>query len=136
MDPLNLQRTIYLGDRGVKAILIQGWGKTVKVQIDSISRVRSPDGRWHFYTDEDIDDGFLVFGEVEACAIEPPGSIPDGYVGSLTISPSDELSGKYVAELHTAGRTPEGPCREIVIRVIFGSFYLEDPKNPGVQITT
>jgi hypothetical protein len=134
MDPLRLQRTIYLGDRAVKQVILDGWEKKVKIQIDTISRVRSPDGQWQFYTDEDIEDGFLVCGDVKTCTIEPPGAIPDDYVASFALTPSSEWPDSVVMELRTAGPTPSGKRGEIVIRVVAGTFYLEDPKRPGVRI--
>jgi hypothetical protein len=136
MDPLELRQTIYLGDRGVEGILVQDSGRTVKVQIDSISRQRNPDGLWRYYTDEDIDNGYLVFGDVEAFTIDPPGSTPNDYIGSFEITGSDESPGKYLAVIETAGPTPAGGIFAITIRILCGTFYLEDPKKPGIQITT
>lgn len=136
MDPLELQGTIYLGDRGVKRIILDGWERSVKIQIDSISRIRSPDGLWHFYTDEDIEDGFLVFGAAESCTIEPPGAIPNDYVNSFEVSRSHDSPGKYHAVLRTAGPMASGEYREVIIRVIAGGFHLEDPRRPGEQIRT
>ncbi len=68
-DPLSLKQSIYLGDRAIKLIILDGWNELAKIQVDSISRVRSADGKWNYYTAEDIEDGFLVFGNVRLFAI-------------------------------------------------------------------
>lgn len=84
-------QTIYLGDRGCKSILIDGWNSEVKIQITCISRVRSD--TWDFYTDEDLDDGKLVFTGVKSVVLNPPGCIPNSYVEIISIEElADSLS--------------------------------------------
>jgi hypothetical protein len=65
MKPDEFFRTIYLGDRGCKAIVLDGWRDEVKIQIDLISRRRSK--TWDFYSAEDVEDGFLVFEGGRSC---------------------------------------------------------------------
>lgn len=70
MTPDEFLRTIYLGDRACKSLVLDGWKNEVKIQIDSISRVRGE--AWDFYTEEDVDDGFLVFeGSITFPSIRP-----------------------------------------------------------------
>lgn len=76
MLPIELAKTLYLGDLSVRAIYIDGWARTVKIQVDVISRIRSTDGHWNLYTDEDSEDGFLVPTGVSFFALDPPGAIP------------------------------------------------------------
>lgn len=52
MKPDDFLNSIYLGDRACKAILLDGWRKEVKIQIDAISRVRGE--TWDFYSAEDV----------------------------------------------------------------------------------
>ena len=58
-DPLKFLKTIYLGDRGVTGISMDSVRKTVKIHIDCISRVRGEN--WNYYTDEDLENGAIVF---------------------------------------------------------------------------
>ena len=42
MDVSAFLKTIYLGDRACKAITLDGWNRSIKIEIDCISRIRSP----------------------------------------------------------------------------------------------
>jgi len=53
MSPAEFLKTIYLGDRACKSILIDGWNKRIELKVDSISRVRSESGNWDIYTQRD-----------------------------------------------------------------------------------
>ena len=135
-DPISFKQSIYLGDRAIKLIVVDGWSGLVKIQIDSISRVRSRDGKWNYYTAEDIEDGFLVFGNVRLFAISPTGAIPNDYVTSFELNygqPSNEV---FRARIITAGLLPTGERGEIAIEVVGDVFYLEDPNRPGEKITS
>jgi hypothetical protein len=59
-----LEKTVYLGDRLCKSIVLDGYAREVKIKIDLISRVRGES--WNFYSAEDIDDGYVVLEGVES----------------------------------------------------------------------
>ena len=121
--------TIYLGDRGLKSILLDGWNHRVVLQIDLISRVRSASGQWDYYADEDIVDGLIVFTDVESVFFDPPGFISGDYidlVGVEMLPPQkgDNEHQRFVAEFSTAA----------VVRILAGGVHLEDPARPGLLI--
>src|SRR5688572_28261911 len=77
MEPEKFLQTIYLGDRGCKSILLDGWNERVAIQINLISRIRDASGNWDFYDKEDIEDGLIVFEDVVSIFFDPPGFIPN-----------------------------------------------------------
>jgi hypothetical protein len=44
----NFLKSIYLGDRGCKALLLDAWRERVAIQVDTISRTRPGTDIWDF----------------------------------------------------------------------------------------
>ena len=99
---MSLIRTIYLGDRGCTAILIDSANARVAVAVDCISRIRSPEGRWNYYTKEDIPAGRLVFGGVESLSFTLSGLIPNDFINDLRICGVNEGDGAVLADMSFA----------------------------------
>src|SRR5260370_11417121 len=96
MTPIDFLNTIYLGDRGCKSVLIDGWQDRVLIQVTSISRIRSASGQWEFYTDEDIENGLLVFKGVHSIEFQPPGLVPNDSINSLDVELLSSESGTHI----------------------------------------
>jgi len=77
MDAEKFIKTLYLGDRTCKRILIDSWNERCGIQINRISRLKDKTSTWDFYTDDDLDDGWIVFDGVTSFAATPPGPIPN-----------------------------------------------------------
>ena len=136
--PIELAKTIYLGDRACKRVIFDGWEKAISLQIDCISRIRSSSGQWDYYVDEDIEDGLLVFEGVDSFHLEPQGLMPNDWVEIVDVSrgksSSDEESPGYVATLSLGAVDSEGNGNEVALVVKAASLHLADPTRPGVKI--
>lgn len=130
-------KTIYLGDRTCKAVIINSQENVVKIQVDVISRIRDTLYNWNFYNDENIEDGFIVFSDVEHICFEPKGLIPNGYINMFQLEKyldDEEINGRFKFEIHIGSYSKKGEYDEVVITVIAKGLYLEDPLKPDVAI--
>jgi len=134
MKPVDFIRTLYLGDRACKAIIIDSWGSIVRVQVDCISRVRSAAGTWDYYTDEDIVDGFLVFSEVRTCELDNAGHLPNDSINSLEVVEENDDDSTIVMSIDSVDG--EGNHHETHVRIKCATIHLEDPARQGIQIET
>lgn len=123
-------KTLYLGDRGCKSIVIDGWNDELKIQADCISRVRG--SSWNYYTAEDIENGYIVFTGVESVAFDPPGVVPNAYFGDIQVEP---LPGeRYLVKIYVDSVTSTSEHQGVEIHVVAKSVALEDPRSPNVRI--
>ncbi|HCA7079835.1 TPA: hypothetical protein MX214_002988 [Citrobacter sedlakii] len=83
---------IYLGDRAIKKIEFDLWEKEIRIQVNLISRLAYGTTEWNFYNNEDLEDGYFVFSDVDFFNITPEGSIPDDYIISMI---TDKVNGEY-----------------------------------------
>lgn len=132
MNLIEFLKTIYVGDRGCKSILIDGWNFAVKFQVTCISRVRS--GEWNYYTDEDLEDGYLVFEGVKDIAFDPSGPIPNDQINYIRAEPLIGERAKYLVVISIDSVDMAGKHTEIKIRMHANSMFLEDNARPGYQI--
>ena len=49
MNIEQFMKTVYLGDRFLKEIVIDSYNKEIKLKINLISRIRNSDGIWNNY---------------------------------------------------------------------------------------
>ncbi|MCB1049636.1 MAG: hypothetical protein H6510_04455 [Acidobacteria bacterium] len=133
MDVLGFVSSIYLGDRGCKKIVIDGWARTVCIQVDTISRIRSLDGNWHYYNDENLDDGYIVFKDVQGMVLSNNGKIPNDYINYLEVIQQSEHI--YLFTFSANSVEPDGPSSEVILQVTAGGICLVDPNQPEQEIT-
>lgn len=134
---MNLEKfleTIYVGDRFVKSIIIDSQQKEIKIQINLISRIRSDDGMWNFYNDENIKDGLIVFTDVETFSFNPQGIIPNDELYEWKIRKMLEDESQYEIELYMGSYNKYGECKEVKLKLKAKVVYLEDPLNPEIKI--
>ena len=132
MTPSEFLRTIYVGDRACKSITIDGWNATVRIQVDCISRIRSSTGTWDYYTDEDINDGYLVLTGVQSCELDNHGYLPNDMMNQIEVRRESEEVTEIVFSIDSVDTHAEH--HETMLRVTCKSVHLEDPARPGVRI--
>jgi len=118
---------------------LDGWHDRVVIQVTCISRIRSPNGEWNFYTGEDIEDGFLVLTGLQAFKMTPADAVPNDMVNYLKVTSTMEgatSSGdqhwKFVLSIHSIDQSTTS--REMILEVVAADLHLEDPNSPGCRI--
>jgi hypothetical protein len=86
-----LIRSLYLGDRYVKSMLLDSVNQQIKIVIDRISRVDPLTGNWDYYAAGDIIDGALVFDGVRGFSTKQNGSLFNDEISSLACRASAEF---------------------------------------------
>jgi hypothetical protein len=132
MSPSEFLKTIYLGDRGLKSITLDGATNRVIAQVDEISRIRSESGLWEYYNDENIVDGQIVFSDVKSIQFSPSGPMPNDYINGLTAEPQPEGYWRFVMSVSAGTDGPKS--MEVLITIEAKGLYLENPAKPGVAI--
>lgn len=136
MTPEKFVKSIYLGDRGCKGIVIDSWNKRVAIQVDLISRIKPETVIWDFYSDGDIEDGWLVFSEVDSIAFKPSGPLPNDFINNFGVTPMNPVGNllPYLFELSIGSADDSGKTTEVLVRIQAKRVHIEDPRRPGVEI--
>lgn len=124
--------TIYTGDRACKALLIDSWNATVRIQISCIARIRSATGIWDYYTDEDITDGYLVFENVSSLEMQNAGRLPNDLINGIEVL--EETADRIRLRISIDSVDASGDRAETTLTVTCRSIHLEDPARPGERI--
>lgn len=126
MDAINFLKTIYLGDRACKKILVDGWNRRFCMQVNCISRLEKGTDQWNYYNDENIVDGWLVFNELISISITPEGAIPNDLIAEIN---ARKLETGYAFELFVAAGVGGGHITEVVIKLIAAEIAIETNEN-------
>lgn len=124
MNIRQFMKTIYLGDRALKEIVIDSYNNEIKLKIDCISRIRDSEGMWNYYNDENIEDGYIVFSDIQTFSMEPKGVIPNDYINDWKC----EEIGKEIYEIvfNIGSYNSENQYRETTICIHARNICLED----------
>ena len=137
MNPEQFLQSVYLGDRACKAILIDSWKRRVAIQVDCISRLKPGSQTWDFYTDADINDGWLVFTGVSSVRLTPSGPLPNDFIEVVSVERFERPGEQpvYQFELSAGSGDEGGNLTELRIEIEASWVHLEDPARPGVEIS-
>lgn len=137
MNPTELVKTIYLGDRACNAIVLEGTERRVSVRVDEISRLRPGSSSWDYYNEMNIVNGAIVFTDVTSIQFAPAGPLPNDLINEITVVARSSDDGSLAYEFRIAIDSAEAHTNatEVNITIAAGGMHLEDPSRPGVRIT-
>jgi hypothetical protein len=124
MNPKEFANTIYLGDRGCEEIIIDTIKSLVRIKIDLISRIRSPDGQWNYYQDENIENGYIVFCGINSFKINSNGLLPNDFIISLEVEPFNEEDDSWKSSFKVVGMHGMD-SEEVELSMIFSTMHIE-----------
>lgn len=132
LNPSDFLKTIYLGDRYCTKIIIDSNNNHVEIHVNLISRIRDESGNWNFYTEEDIENGILVFTDVNEVHLDKSGLIPNDQIYNFKVNEVNSGICEFIIE--TSHVDQNAITHDLVVKIIGKSVYLVDPQNPDFQI--
>jgi hypothetical protein len=135
MDVKKFVNSVYLGDRGCKLITLDGSNDRVLLQVDVISRTRSLSGNWEFYSDEDIENGFIVFTGVSTFSLTPSGYIPNDLIYWFDVEAAPNQEGnepRFLFKIKIGAASKFGANTEILVQIIAEAIHLEDSRQSKI----
>ena len=121
-EPLKFLQTIYLGDRGITGISMDTDNGSIKIHIDCISRIREK--HWDHYTDEDLENGAIVFSSCKKFFFDTNGVLPGDFIEieSLELLADNEYSIVFDVSSYSFDEKRLVPAK---LKIIFQSVHLE-----------
>ena len=123
---------LFLGDRGITGFEVDSRNKCVKIHIDLISRIRSKDGNWNFYSDEDIPDGKIVFHGCKEFSLDSNGLIPNDFIEICEVNKICDNEYRIVFDVSQYDFSQK-KIIPIEIRIVFSEVYLEDTSGAIIR---
>jgi hypothetical protein len=133
MNPATLIRSIYLGDRGCMAVVFDKTKRQLRIQVDCISLLRPGTDRWDYYTERDIENGWIVFSGVDTGKIQPENSEPNDFINEVSVEQDADQDGRYGITMSIGSVDATGHSQEVIMSVKSSCAHLEDAK--GFRLT-
>lgn len=125
-------KSIYLGDRYCIMEIYDEKKKQYQIHMNCISRIRSNDGEWNFYTDEDIESGIISFEGVEEIVRENEIELNDEIYEIEIVHREMDFIQFCV---HGSNVNDEATTTDVNVLVKAKSICLINPQNLEVGIT-
>jgi hypothetical protein len=131
VNPDKFLNTIYLGDRACQSIVLESWKKEIKIKVNCISRVREE--KWNFYTDEDVQEGFLVFENVQNFKFDPSGILPNDWIELVSVISLDKDGTQWEIVLSLGAVNGKGESQEVLLHVIAEAVSIENVEGARIR---
>jgi hypothetical protein len=126
MKPKDLIKSIYLGDRGCKQFVHVPENKEIRIQVDCISFLRPGSTTWDYYSEHDLQDGWIVFSGAENVLIEPANVQPNDFINEILVENLDDSNGRDRVTISISSVNSEAKSTEVVISASVADAYIED----------
>jgi len=132
MKPKNLIERIYLGDRGCTQLVYNREAKQIRIQVDRISFLRPGSTTWNYYSEHDLEEGWIIFSGVDKVTIDPPNIQPNDFIEILVDSVKDTTKLERVT-ISTGGVDAEGRLKEIIVSALVKDAHIENSQGKIVS---
>ena len=132
MDAVQFLNSVYLGDRGITGFTVDSSNMTIKIHIDIISRIRSKDGNWNYYTDEDVPNGKIVFCGCKKFVLDSHGIIPNGFIDINEISKINNDEYKIIFDMSQYDFSQK-KFIPVSLQIVFSEVYIEDDRGKIIR---
>ena len=119
---IKLIESIYLGDRYCERVEFKD--NKIMFQINRISRIKEGTKEWNYYSDEDIEHGYLVFDEVIDYSLSSELSFNDEIYQIIVEAKEDEV---YSFIVYGCNVSDEAISTDIEMYIRAKKFYIFNP---------
>lgn len=133
MKPKNLIDRIYLGDRGCKQCVYSNESKELRIQVDCISFLRPGSSTWDYYSEHDLQDGWIVLSGVDKLTIDPPDVQPNDFIFEIRVDSIKDSNEREKVTILTGGVNAEGKLTDIHISALVQDAHIENPQGKIVS---
>lgn len=133
MKPKNLIARIYLGDRGCKQCVYFNESKELRIQVDLISFLRPGASTWDYYSEHDLQDGWMVLSGVDQLTIDPPNVQPNDFIFEIRVDSVKDSNGRERVTISTGGVDAEGKLTDILISALVKDAHIENSEGKIVS---
>lgn len=119
--------TIYLGDRYCEKVEIRDY--KILFQLNCISRLEEGTKEWNYYTEKDIEHGYLVFDEVVDYCAKSKLSFNDEIYKIEVIEKKDKI---YSFVVYGCNVSKDAISTDIELLIKAKKFYIFNPKDKSI----